>query len=114
MLLWLPLSFALLDMTNDEGKLVRDPVALLHALRTYANRLTIFCQAGGIAVPAQRHPPGSEVEKALAEILASGQPVPNPFETIKQIIGRAVRAEPAKPDVATAKPAAELPDAPPF
>jgi hypothetical protein len=61
-----------------------------------------------------RRRPGSEVEKALAEILASGQPVPNPFETIKQIIGRAVRAEPAKPDAATAKPAAELPDPPPF
>ena len=55
-LLSLPLSFALLDMTDHEGKLLRDPVALLHSLRAYANRLTIFCQAGGIHVPTQRHP----------------------------------------------------------
>jgi hypothetical protein len=60
-----------------------------------------------------RRRPCSDVEKLLAEILASGQPVPNPFETIAQIMGQAVRT--AKPDSATAKPAAELPDdAPPF
>jgi hypothetical protein len=63
-----------------------------------------------------RRRPGSEVEMALAEILASGQPVPNLFETIAQIMEQAVRTGDAKPrpDVATAKPAAELPDAPPF
>jgi hypothetical protein len=65
-----------------------------------------------------RRRPGSEVEKALAEILASGQPVPNAFEAIKQIVGRGVRAEPAKPkpEAAAVKPSAELPDddVPPF
>jgi hypothetical protein len=71
-LLSLPLSFALLDMTNGEGKLVRDPVALLHALRTYASRLTIFCQAGGIAVPAQRHPLYAHLEEAVVPVRKDG------------------------------------------
>jgi hypothetical protein len=63
-----------------------------------------------------RRRPDSEVEMALAEILASGQPVPNPFETIAQIIGKAVRSEDAKPkpDAAITESAGELPDAPPF
>jgi hypothetical protein len=43
-----------------------------------------------------RRRPGSQVEKVLAEILASGQPVPNPFQTIEQIMGQAVRTEDAK------------------
>ena len=71
-LLSLPLSFALLDMTNDDGKLVRDPVALLHALRTYANRLTVFCQTGGIAVPAQRHPLYAHLEDAVIPVSKEG------------------------------------------
>jgi hypothetical protein len=71
-LLSFPLSFALLDRTNDEGKLDRNPVALLHALRTYANRLTIFCQAGGIAVPAQRHPLYAHLEEAIIPVRKEG------------------------------------------
>jgi hypothetical protein len=71
-LLSLPLSFALLDMTDHDGKLQRDPVALLHALRAYANRLTIFCQAGGIAVPAQRHPLYAHLEEAIIPVRKKG------------------------------------------
>ena len=71
-LLSLPLSFALLDITNDEGKLIRNPVALLHALRTYADRLTIFCHAGGIAVPAQRHPLYAHLEDAIIPVRKAG------------------------------------------
>jgi hypothetical protein len=71
-MLSLPLSFALLDMTDDEGKLARDPVALLHALRAYANRLTIFCQAGGIVVPAQRHPLYAHLEEAIIPVRIEG------------------------------------------
>ena len=62
----------MLDMTDDNGKLVRDPVALLHALRAYATRLTIFCQAGGIAVPAQRHPLYAHLEQAIAPVRKEG------------------------------------------
>ena len=71
-LLSLPLSFALLDMTDREGKLLRDPVALLHALRAYANRLTIFCQTGGIAVPTQRHPLYAHLEEAIVPVRKEG------------------------------------------
>jgi hypothetical protein len=69
-------------------------------------------RAHGKKKRSRRRSRSDEVEKVLAEILASGQPVPNPFETIAQIMGQAVRT--AKPDSATAKPAGELPDAPPF
>jgi len=71
-MLSLPLSFALLDLTNDDGKLVHDPVALLHALRSYASRLSIFCQAGGIAVPAQRHPLYAHLEEAVIPVRKPG------------------------------------------
>lgn len=71
-MLSLPLSFALLDMTDREGKLPSDPVALLHALRAYANRLTIFCQAGGIAVPAQRHPLYAHLEEVIVPVRKEG------------------------------------------
>ncbi|TMI99580.1 MAG: hypothetical protein E6G97_21950 [Alphaproteobacteria bacterium] len=71
-MLSLPLSFALLDLTDPDGRLRRDPVALLHALRAYANRLTIFCQAGGIAVPAQRHPLYAHLEEAIVPVRKKG------------------------------------------
>jgi len=71
-LLSLPLSFALLDMADQEGKLDRNPVALLHALRTHANRLTIFCQAGGIAVPARRHLLYAHLEDVIIPVRKPG------------------------------------------
>lgn len=49
-LLIAPLSLALMDIADVEDAL-RDPVLLLEGLRRYAHRLTIFCQAGRIAIP---------------------------------------------------------------
>jgi hypothetical protein len=71
-LLSLPLSFALLDRSDEEGELKRNPVALLHALRAYAGKLTIFCQAGGIAVPTQRHPLYSHLEESIIPVRKAG------------------------------------------
>lgn len=49
-LLLAPLSFALLDWaTDDTGQ--PDLVALLEAVRRNADRITLFCQAGQIALP---------------------------------------------------------------
>lgn len=53
-LLTLPLAFTLFDWEDKEGGPTADPHALLEALRRYASRLSIFCQAGQIHVP----PPG--------------------------------------------------------
>jgi len=50
-LLGIPLSFALNDWRADPSKLLRDPLAILEALRRYASRITLFCQAGQIAIP---------------------------------------------------------------
>jgi len=50
-LLTVPLAFALCDIEDDDGKLLQDPLALLEAIRRYADRTHIFCQAGGIYLP---------------------------------------------------------------
>jgi hypothetical protein len=50
-LLTAPLAFTFFDVHDEEGEPVADPVALLEALRRHAEKVTLFCQAGAIAVP---------------------------------------------------------------
>lgn len=50
-LLTVPLAFTLFDLADDEGGLVESEMALLEALRRNARRVSIFYQAGRIAVP---------------------------------------------------------------
>ncbi|MGB8983043.1 MAG: hypothetical protein WCC12_14300 [Anaerolineales bacterium] len=52
-LLSVPLAFAQFDWEDAAGRPAADPLALLEALRRYADRLHIFCQVGAIAVPAK-------------------------------------------------------------
>lgn len=52
-LLSVPLAFARFDWEDDAGHPVAEPLALLEAIRRYADRLHIFFQAGGIAVPSK-------------------------------------------------------------
>jgi hypothetical protein len=66
-LLAIPLSFARLDMGDGIDELLRNPIRLLHALREQAHRLTIFCQAGRIAVPARRHALFAHLESSIHE-----------------------------------------------
>jgi hypothetical protein len=54
-LLIAPLSLALMEVSDAEAALA-DPLALLEGLRRQADRLTIFCQVGRIAVPRQDYP----------------------------------------------------------
>lgn len=49
-LLVTPLSLALLEVPDAE-KALRDPVLLLEGLQRHAGQLSIFCQAGQIAIP---------------------------------------------------------------
>ena len=51
-LLTAPLAFTFFDAHDDDGSPVADPVALLEALRRHAEKVTLFCQAGAISVPA--------------------------------------------------------------
>jgi hypothetical protein len=50
-LLITPLSFALFDWESGEGGVTRNPAALLEAVRRYADRMTIVCQAGQMRAP---------------------------------------------------------------
>ncbi|HEX5164136.1 MAG TPA: hypothetical protein VFV93_01970, partial [Thermomicrobiales bacterium] len=48
-----PVAFALFDRQRGDGSLVDDPIATLQALREYATRISLFCQAGQISVPPE-------------------------------------------------------------
>ena len=50
-LLTAPVAFAMFDRESEDGTPRNDPIAALQALRRYSGRITIFCQAGDIAVP---------------------------------------------------------------
>ena len=50
-LLTAPLAFTFFDAHDKDGAPVADPLALLEALRRHAEKVTLFCQAGAIAVP---------------------------------------------------------------
>ena len=45
-LLTIPVSFTFFQLKDDDGPPAVDPLALLEALRRYAGRITVFCQAG--------------------------------------------------------------------
>jgi hypothetical protein len=51
-LLVAPLAFTFFDWEDETGEPTRDPNALLEAVRRYADRMDVFCQAGQIAVPS--------------------------------------------------------------
>ena len=66
-LLRVPLAFTVFDWQQADGSPTADPYALLAALRQYADRLTIFCQAGQIAVPRHDYRLLSQLEDAIVE-----------------------------------------------
>lgn len=53
-LLVTPLAFAMFDWEAKDGKITASPLALLESLRRYADRITVFHQAGQLQVP-RRH-----------------------------------------------------------
>ena len=50
-LLVAPVAFAMFDHEAEDGTSRNDPIAALQALRRHACKITLFCQAGDIAVP---------------------------------------------------------------
>ncbi len=50
-LLAAPLAFTLFDWDDEDGRPTADPHALLAAVREHADKVTLFCQAGQIAIP---------------------------------------------------------------
>lgn len=68
-LLTAPLAFTLFDWEDTEGRPTSDPLAILESLRRYADRISIFCQSGRIAVPAS-HRLFTYLENSVFEVTA--------------------------------------------
>ncbi len=69
-LLSVPLAFALSDIEGEDGKPLPDSLALLEAIRRYADRTHIFCQAGGICLPKGNMLLLSHLESVVHEVVA--------------------------------------------
>lgn len=69
-LLTVPLAFALFDWEDDTGAPTADPLAILEAIRRYADRVHIFCQAGGISVPKGNRILLNSLEDIVHEVTA--------------------------------------------
>jgi hypothetical protein len=75
-LLTAPLAFALYDTVASDGEDSAgsgmpgfEPITVLEAVRRYAARITVFCQAGQISVPPAR-PVLAWLEKVVVEVAA--------------------------------------------
>src|SRR5688500_7680465 len=66
-LLTAPLAFTFFDWEDEEGRTTSDPLAILESLRRYADRISIFCQAGRIAVP-KTHQLFTYLENSVFEV----------------------------------------------
>ena len=72
-LLTAPLAFTMFDWQDAEGRPTADPLATLEALRRYADRVSLFCQAGQIVVPKQHRILFGYLEESVFEVVP---PVP--------------------------------------
>ncbi|MDE2851370.1 MAG: hypothetical protein OXP74_12270 [Acidobacteriota bacterium] len=67
-LLTAPLAFTFFDAHDEDGVPMSDPVALLEALRRHAKNVTLFCQAGAIAVPRPEQTLLAYLEGSVVEV----------------------------------------------
>ena len=67
-LLTAPLAFTFFDAHDEDGAPVTDPVVLLEALRRHAENVTLFCQAGAIAVPKPEQTLLAYLEGSVVEV----------------------------------------------
>jgi len=68
-LLTAPLAFTFFDWEDAEGRPTSDPLAIIESLRRYADRISIFCQSGRIAVP-HTHRLFTYLENSVFEVTA--------------------------------------------
>lgn len=71
-LLSAPVAFAFADCQDQDGRPVMDPLVLLKAVRQYASRVCLFCQAGRIHVPKAYQPLLANLEHSICEAIAPG------------------------------------------
>jgi hypothetical protein len=67
-LLTVPLAYTVLGTVSANGR--PDPLALLDGMRRYADRMTVFVQAGQIAVPAGEQLLFTYLEQTVVEVVA--------------------------------------------
>lgn len=67
-LLVTPLAFTLFDWETKEGRLTASPIALLESLRRYADRITLFCNVGGIHPPTKTRQLYGYLEQSVVEV----------------------------------------------
>lgn len=70
MLLAIPMAFTFFDWEDENGRLGTDQMAVLEAIRRYANRISIFCQRGNIAVPHRSQQLYVYLEESVFEAIA--------------------------------------------
>ena len=72
-LLTAPVAFSLFDVDRHEDLLDQDSLTLLESLRRYADKLTVFCHAGHIALPGAKFPQFEFLERCVVECLPKRQ-----------------------------------------
>jgi len=69
-LLAAPVAAAFADWQELDGKPSREALALLKAVRQYADRMCLFCQAGRIYVPKAYQPLLADLESSVVQVRA--------------------------------------------
>lgn len=69
-LLTAPVAFAFSDWQDRDGRPTGNPLALLKAVREYADRICLFCHAGRIHVPRSYQPLLASLEDSIIEAVA--------------------------------------------
>jgi hypothetical protein len=69
-LMTVPLAFTLFDMQDKNERPTADPNGLLEAIRRCADRMTIFCQAGRVAIPRNRQLLLGYLERTVYQVTA--------------------------------------------
>jgi len=72
-LLTVPLYFTLFEVEGEDGTTLTDPLALLQALRRHAAQISVFCQAGEIAVPMRQQQLYGYLESSVVEVTSPHQ-----------------------------------------
>src|SRR3954471_12552494 len=66
-LLTAPVSFSLFDGEDHRALLKQDSLTLLERLRRYADKITVFCQAGQIGLPKAQFPQLEFLEQSVVQ-----------------------------------------------
>jgi hypothetical protein len=69
-LLITPVAFALFDVESEDGRIAANPIAVLESVRRFADRITVFTQAGEIKVPPTFRAAYAYLERSVVAVKA--------------------------------------------